>query len=117
MRGFRCGCQQLLQTYKTDLSIVTLGDWDKTTASKESKLQITYGTRYTGEQWPATIPYLNHIAYAIYCAIRNTTRAARKARKAAILKKTAEAAVRKVEASAKHTEALKNDTNIADTLP
>jgi hypothetical protein len=117
MRGFRCSCQQLLQTYKTDLSIVTLGDWDKTTASKESKLQITYGTHYTGEKWPATIPYLNHVAYAKYCAIRNTTRAARKARKAAILKKTAEAAVRKVEASAKHTEALKNDTNIAGTLP
>jgi hypothetical protein len=117
MRGFRRDCRQLLHKYKADPSTVTPGDWDKITAGKENKLQITCGKRYAKEKWPATIPYLNLIAYAEYCTVRKAARAAQKARKAAVLENKAAAASRKAEASAKQVEPLENETKIADTLP
>jgi hypothetical protein len=110
MRGFRRGCRELLLKYKANPRAVTAEDWDTMTAGKEKKLQITYGKRYSADKWPTTVPYLNLIAYAEYCA-------ARKARTEARLKEKAEAASRKAETAAKHAKAAENARSTINDIP
>jgi hypothetical protein len=116
MRGFRRGCRELLLKYKANPRAVTAEDWDTMTAGKEKKLHITYGKRYSADKWPTTVPYLNLIAYAEYCAARRAARAAQKARTEARLEKKAAAASRKAETAAKHAKVAENERSTIDDI-
>jgi hypothetical protein len=116
----RRSCRELFQKYKADPTSVTLEDWDRVTADKEKKLQITYGKHYTKEQLPRTVIWLNLMAYAQYGAAkaaRKAKHAEQKGRKAEALKKKAEAAAKIAETAAKKSKALQKEKNNADSIP